>query len=459
MSRWNCNLFHGMRTSKAFIFYGPRAAATTLLLISALLTSSCGFITQSEAGKRSGNTVNTLTLTGTFPGAVTNQAYNSVLTVGGGSSPYLFAIKSGSLPVGMSLNPTTGSVSGTPTEVGSYTFEVEVSDAADAHHGSRSFAMAVITGQGGNVIKVTVSPSSVNIVSGQTQAYTAAVSGTENTAVTWAASAGSISNNGLFTAPTVGAVTNVYITATSNADHKTQGAATAVVEPLNVGPLSITNSTLPDGHTGNVYEALFTATGGTQPYTWIVSRGNLPQGLVLSQIGDLAGMPGTAGSYNFTIKVTDAKALSATKSFGLNIAAGGNLDGPAELPRVTVSSAMADTPAPGTTIMVNAGGDLQGALNSAHCGDTIELQAGATFSGTFAFPAKSCDNAHWVIVRTNAPDSALPAEGKRVNPCYAGVASLPGRPQYSCANPQKVMARIEYNKAADGPITFRSGAN
>src|SRR5258706_5456239 len=168
MSRLNCSLFHGTLRSKAFIFYGPRVGATTLLLISALLTASCGLISQSEAGQRSGNTVNTLTLSGTFPGAVTNQAYNSVLTVSGGSSPYLFAIKSGSLPVRMSLNPTTGSVSGTPTEVGSYTFEVEVSDAADAHHGSRSFAIAVITGQGGDVIKVTVSPSSVNIASRQT---------------------------------------------------------------------------------------------------------------------------------------------------------------------------------------------------------------------------------------------------------------------------------------------------
>jgi hypothetical protein len=460
MSKWNCTLFRGTRTSKALIFYGPRIAASALLLISALLTTSCGLITQSAAGQRSGNTVNTLILSGTFPGAVSNQTYNTVLTVSGGRSPYLFAIKSGSLPVGMSLNPATGSVAGTPTEVGSFTFEVEVSDAAEAHHGSRSFAVAV-TDQGGHgSIQVTVSPASVNIVSGTTQAYTAAVSGTENTAVTWTASAGSISNNGLFTAPTVAAGTTVHITATSKADNKTQGAATGVVEPLNAGPPTITNGTLPDGRTGNVYDALFTATGGTQPYTWTVSRGNIPLGLVLSQIGgDLAGMPGTTGSYNFTIKVIDAKALNSTKTFDLNIAAGGNLDGPAELPRVTVSSAVADTPAPGTTIPVNAGGDLQGALNSAHCGDTIELQAGATFTGTFLFPAKSCDNSHWVIVRTSAPDSSLPAEGKRVNPCYAGVASLTGRPAYSCSNPQKLMARIEYNKAVDGPITIRNGAN
>jgi hypothetical protein len=51
--------------------------------------------------------------------------------------------------------------------------------------------------------------------------------------------------------------------------------------------------------------------------------------------------------------------------------AGSNYDGPAELPRMTVLSAMVDTPAPGSIIAVNAGGDLQSALDNARCGDVI----------------------------------------------------------------------------------------
>jgi hypothetical protein len=429
-------------------------------LVYALLTASCGFITQSEAGQNSGNShSDRLILSGNFPGGATNQTYNSVLTVSGGNAPYHFTVESGSLPPGMSLNPTTGSVSGMPKVAGSYVFQIGVTDAPLPHRGSQNFAIS-ITSQSAGGIRVTVSPSTANVVSGQTQTFTAAVSGTDNSAVNWATSAGSISNTGVFTAPSVSAATNVWVTATSNADSKTQGVATVVVEPANVQALSITNSNLPDGRTGNAYDAGFTATGGAQPYSWTVSAGNVPQGLSLNQTdGQLAGMPGTAGGYNFTIRVTDAKSQTVQKNFALNITAGGNLDGPAELPRVSVSSAMADTPAPGTTIPVHAGGDLQTALNSAHCGDTIELQAGATFTGTFIFPAKSCDNGHWVIVRTSAADSALPAEGKRANPCYAGVASLPGRPQYTCSNPQKVMAKIEYNRTADGPITIRNGAN
>jgi hypothetical protein len=133
-------------------------------------------------------------------------------------------------------------------------------------------------------------------------------------------------------------------------------------------------------------------------------------------------------------------------------------DGPAQLPIATVTSSMAQTPAPGAIITVNAGDDLQAALNAAQCGNTIQLQAGATFTGIFKFPARSCDNNHWIIVRTSSPDTALPAEGQRLTPCYAGVASLPGRPQYTCNNPQNVLAKL-VDSGLIGPVIFQTGAN
>jgi hypothetical protein len=135
-------------------------------------------------------------------------------------------------------------------------------------------------------------------------------------------------------------------------------------------------------------------------------------------------------------------------------------DGPAELPLVYVQSALANTPAPGKKTTINAGGDLQGALNSAACGDTLLLQAGATFSGTYTFPNKSCDSGHWIIVRTAAADSSLPPEGSRITPCYAGVSSLPGRPALNCKSTKNVMAKIEVSKTGiSGPIIFATGAN
>ncbi len=102
----------------------------------------------------------------------------------------------------------------------------------------------------------------------------------------------------------------------------------------------------------------------------------------------------------------------------------GGYDGPAQLPIATVNSSMSQTPAGGSVIAVNAGGNLQSALNSVQCGSVIQIQAGASFTGDFKLPARACDDNHWIIVRTSSPDSALPAEGTRVTPCYAGVASL-----------------------------------
>jgi hypothetical protein len=137
-----------------------------------------------------------------------------------------------------------------------------------------------------------------------------------------------------------------------------------------------------------------------------------------------------------------------------------HFDGPAELPRVYVKSSMADTPAPGAIREVKAGNDLQQAIDSAKCGETLKLEAGATFRGKFRFPQKPCDDAHWIVLRSGAPDSALPPEGTRITPCYAGVASLPGRPDFHCASTKNVMAKIVFDAPGDsGPILFNSGAN
>jgi hypothetical protein len=134
-------------------------------------------------------------------------------------------------------------------------------------------------------------------------------------------------------------------------------------------------------------------------------------------------------------------------------------DGPAELPRVFVKSALADTPAAGHVIKVKEGDSLKDALNSASCGDTISLQAGANFPGEFKLPAKKCDDSHWIVIRTSAPDSALPPEGTRITPCYAGVASLPGRPDFHCTSTKNVMAKVTFTAKGSGPFTFLNGAN
>lgn len=140
-------------------------------------------------------------------------------------------------------------------------------------------------------------------------------------------------------------------------------------------------------------------------------------------------------------------------------AAQSNFDGPAELPRIFLKTELADTPSPGKVLTVKSGENLQNVLNSSSCGDTIKLEAGASFAGRFQLPKKACDDAHWIVIRTSAPDDALPAEGTRISPCYAGVASLPGRPDFHCALVKNQMARIVLAGQGVGPILFADGAN
>jgi hypothetical protein len=324
-------------------------------------------------------------------------------------------------------------------------------------------------------IGVQISPAQAELYSAGTLQLTATVMGTAKTGVVWNATMGSVSSAGMFTAPSVTSATVVTVTAVSQADPRvgvplngtlpqTGSAKVTVLPRSSTAKLAIGVTSLPPGTVGVSYSSAVTASGGNEPYKWSSISGVLPPRLVLnSATGVISGTPTQIGTYSFQIQVTDSLSATAKWSSALVVSAGqtsGNFDGPAELPRVYLQTAMANTPAPGVTTLVPAGGDLQSALNNAQCGDTIELQSGSTFSGLFKLPAKSCDDQHWIIIRTSAPDSSLPPEGSRLSPCFAGVSSLPGRPALLCSSTHNVLAKISYPQTSgSGPIQFNTGAN
>ncbi|HTV50533.1 MAG TPA: putative Ig domain-containing protein, partial [Steroidobacteraceae bacterium] len=57
--------------------------------------------------------------TGSLPGGVVGQAYSATLAANGGTTPYTWSVASGTLPAGLSLNGSTGVISGTPTAAAS----------------------------------------------------------------------------------------------------------------------------------------------------------------------------------------------------------------------------------------------------------------------------------------------------------------------------------------------------
>ena len=86
------------------------------------------------------------------------------------------------------------------------------------------------------------------------------------------------------------------------------------------GSLAITTPpNLSPGNVGSTYSVQLTATGGTPPYTWSIS-GNLPPGLVLDAThGVISGTPSTAGTYPFTLTVTDNSGTTQSQNSSITI--------------------------------------------------------------------------------------------------------------------------------------------
>jgi hypothetical protein len=436
---------------------GTRILSLTLAIALAAVNIACVGLSQGSNSSSSNQSSGRIALSLPATSGQVGVAYNVVASVSGGTAPYTFRYENGSMPPGMALNGTTGSITGTPTQSGNYNFILVVADSASGQ-GATSVLINVAGSSNTQQPTITISPSSTSLVSQAVQQFTATVTGTSNTGVTWSASAGTISSSGSFTAPSVSSNTAVTVTATSASSSSLKATASVTVTPLPA--LAITTTSIGDATVGVPYSASLVAAGGKSPYTWSISSGALPTGILLTaSTGAIAGTTSSTGAFNFTAKVTDSAGSTASQAYSLSVASNTGYDGPAQLPLVYIQTAMSGTPAPGSTTPVASGGDLQSALNSANCGDTITLQAGATFSGVFTFPAKSCDNNHWIIVRTSSSDSALPAEGSRLTPCYAGVASLPGRPALNCTSTTNVLAKLVMTSSASGPIIFATGAN
>jgi hypothetical protein len=97
-------------------------------------------------------------------------------------------------------------------------------------------------------------------------------------------------------------------------------------------PLPITNQNVPPppsltcggiatttGIVGTAYSAQIGETGGTPAFTYALNSGTLPQSLTLNTTsGVISGTPLVAGSFPFTVKVTDSTGLTAV-SPGCNI--------------------------------------------------------------------------------------------------------------------------------------------
>ena len=272
--------------------------------------------------------VKTLTLSGNMPSGQVGASFNGTLNISGGTAPYTFSVSWGKLPAGLSLSTKSGTISGKPTEAGTYSFGVHVTDSGD-EGGAQTFEITVNNASG---VTLTLTPATATVSSTATEQFTALVTNTSNVAVTWAASSGTISKSGLYTAPSVSANKTVTVTATSSADSSKSESATVTVTAVQVPSVNVTTSSLSSATSGEAYSSSLAATGGKAPYTWTLTFGSLPTGISLQSAGTLSGTSSQIGEFSLTVEVTDSSSPRETASRALTL---------------TVSSPIGVTAAPG----------------------------------------------------------------------------------------------------------------
>ena len=273
-----------------------------------------------------------------FSPAIQGQAYASPLQVSGGLPPFRFWVAQGALPSGLSLNASTGVISGDPAVSGTFAFTIAVTD---SRHGSgRQLLQFNVAPSAPPQISILLSPQSVQVAPGATVQFAAVVENTPQTAVLWSASAGSITPNGLFTAPA--AAGTAVVTATAVASSAVRSSANVSVQSVqNASPLTIATMTLASAQVNVPYSASIIAQGGSLPYSWSLASGSLPSGLTLDPgTGVLSGSISQSGAFAFTAEVKDASGQTSARQLTLTSTSvtATNFDGPAELPRTTVQS-------------------------------------------------------------------------------------------------------------------------
>lgn len=86
--------------------------------------------------------------------------------------------------------------------------------------------------------------------------------------------------------------------------------------------ITLTPATLPDGTIGLAYSQAVTASGGTAPYTYSVTSGNLPTGLAMTAGGVISGTPTTAGAFTFIVTAADDDGCTGTITYTINVTYG-----------------------------------------------------------------------------------------------------------------------------------------
>jgi large repetitive protein len=277
----------------------------------------------------------------------------AVSKVGNAGATVTFALTAGSLPPGLSLSVPSGSggvISGNPAQAGTFNFTIEATDGG--LHATLAYQITV-TVQGSPDQLLCTPASNGGFLIGGACVLPDAVVGlpyqghlptSHNAGGTVSVVAGALPS-GLSLPATFGAAGDVIggtpaqpgveptydftVQGTGDLGQPLYQAYSITVDPNQ--PLAIvlpaSGSTLFPGTVGQAFALGFALSGGAGPYTWSLASGQLPPGITLQTDSagprdandEIAGTPTTAGTYKFTMRLTDYAGQQTTQQFTLTI--------------------------------------------------------------------------------------------------------------------------------------------
>ncbi len=251
--------------------------------------------------------------TAVLPQGTVTVPYSVTVTATGGTAPLDWSAQG--LPDGLTINPSTGTIAGTPTANGNFLVTVTVADSGNQRV-SRQYSVAV----GLPVLTITTAalPSATM---GTSYSTTVAAAGGIPPFV-WSATG---LPGGLTISSSTGTITgtptangNFTVTVTV-ADSAKQSVSRQYSLAVALPALTITTAALPSGTQGVGYAATLSGTGGVPPFMWTAQ--GLPGGLAInSATGVISGTPVPFGPFNVNVTLSDSANQSTSRQFTLTIA-------------------------------------------------------------------------------------------------------------------------------------------
>ncbi len=255
----------------------------------------------------------TVTVSTPATGQVQVVVAPTTVDIGAGKTTLFSAAVSGNANTAVTWSVDGGAANGTITAQGLFTAPASLPGSTEGPVTVRATSVADPSRSGTatanlkwwtpDAVTVAVNPTSANVFFGKTQTFTALVAGTANTAVTWTASAGTITSAGLYTAPNAPATVTVTATSVADSTKKATASVTVGPDPAQGVTVQITpgSAALQVGKTQTFTASVFNA--ANTGVTWTATGGTITA-------AGLYTAPATAGTY--TVKATSQQ--DATRS-------------------------------------------------------------------------------------------------------------------------------------------------